>query len=155
VTDEVIDEEPKVRRHEDLSADECGLSWCPLHGKETKAEAPKTSNVFQFPIKQKGNTMSTSTEVTGLDQAINYARAVAGEAGLHGSAGNEGYIGHLAQRNVTGAPLQSAYDMQAAFSAAAAAAEAHAVDLEEMKGVQEQYDMNPDAGDQQFAQGGR
>jgi hypothetical protein len=40
--------------------------------------------------------------------------------------------------------------MQAAFAAAAEAAEAHAVELEKQKAVQEAYDMNLDAGEKDF-----
>ena len=118
--------------------------------------AADPSNVFQFPNRLKENDMaSTATEIQGLDQAIEYARHLSDEAAQHGSAGNEGYIARLAERNVSGITLQSAAAMQEAFANAAAAAEAHAVDLEEGKVVQEAYDQAPDSGDQEFAQGGR
>lgn len=124
----------------------------------TSPAAEPASNVYPFPNRntEKENDMSTSTtEVQGLDQAIEYAKGIADSAGQHASAGNEGYIGYLQAHNVSGATLQSAYDMQEAFANAAAAAERHAVDLEEGKVVQEAYDQAPDAGDQEFATGGR
>lgn len=124
---------------------------------EPQAEEPAPkSNVYQFPKRYfPEEDMSTNTEVHGLDQAIAYARSIAGEANVHGTTGNEGYIGHLTQRNVTGQALQSAYDMQAAFAAAYAAAEEHAKQLEKQKAIQEGYDQNADAGDKQFMQEGR
>jgi hypothetical protein len=122
---------------------------------QVEEPAPK-SNVYQFPTRFfPEETMSANTEVTGLDQSIAYARSIAGEAGLHGTTGNEGYIGHLTQRKVQGQALQSAYDMQAAFAAAAEAAERHAKQLERQKAIQEGYDQNADAGDKQFMQEGR
>lgn len=113
---------------------------------------PGDSNVYPFPNRIKESNVS---EIQGLDQAIEYARSLADKAAEHGAAGNEGYIGVLTERNVSGATLASAHAMQEAFANAAAAAEAHAQDLEEGKVVQEAYDQAPDSGDQEFAQAGR
>ncbi|WP_433732558.1 hypothetical protein ACQP2Y_46730 (plasmid) [Actinoplanes sp. CA-051413] len=96
-----------------------------------------------------------NSEVIGLDQSIAYARSLATFAGEHGQAGNEGYIGHLTTAKVEGAALQTAAEMQEAFANAAAAAEAHAGELEKQKAVQEAFDANPDAGDKEFQTEGR
>lgn len=123
--------------------------------------ATTKSNVIPFvPRFQKEKhmtaTMNAPTgEVTGLDPAIGYAKALAHMAGEHGPAGNEGYIGFLTESDVKGASLQSAHDMQEAFANAAAAAERHAAALEAQKSVQEAYDQNPDAGNKQFVTAGR
>ncbi|OJF14477.1 hypothetical protein [Couchioplanes caeruleus] len=116
-----------------------------------------TATVYPFPTKSQEDIVSTevTSEVTGLDQSINYARSLAAFAGEHEMSGNEGYIGHLTQRKVTGQGLQSAYDMQAAFEGARVAAEAHATELEKQRTVQEAYDQAPDAGDKQFQTEGR
>jgi hypothetical protein len=95
------------------------------------------------------------SEVVGLDQSIGYAQQLQQFAGQHGSAGNEGYIGHLASSQVGGEALQSAHEMQAAFDQAQAAAERHAEQLARQRAVQEQYDANSDAGDKGFMQEGR
>lgn len=117
-----------------------------------------TATVYPFPTKtQQEDTVSTdvTSEVTGLDQSINYARSLAAFAGEHEASGNEGYIGHLTQRKVIGQALQSAYDMQAAFENARVAAEAHATELEKQRTVQEAYDQAPDAGDKSYMTEGR
>ncbi len=98
---------------------------------------------------------ATNGEVVGLDQSIAYAKSLAGFAGEHGQAGNEGYIGHLVKSQVTGVALQSAHDMQEAFATAQAAADRHAKELERQKTVQEAFDNTPDAGDKEFQQQGR
>jgi hypothetical protein len=94
-----------------------------------------------------------SAEVIGLDQSIAYAQHLAAEAGQHAPDGNERYLASLTGRKVTGECLASAEQMQAAFAAAAAAATAHAENLAQQKIVQEQYDVNPDAGDKDFQTG--
>jgi hypothetical protein len=118
---------------------------------------PVPSNViplFRTPNKEK--IMPTvNGEVTGLDPAISYAKALAHFAGEHGQAGNEGYIGFLANSKVSGDGLQSAHDMQEAFANAQAVAERHAAKLTEQKSVQEAYNANPDAGDKAFQQNGQ
>ena len=113
--------------------------------------------VIPFPIKPQEENVSTDihSEVIGLDQSIAYARSLAVFAGEHGQAGNEGYIGHLSSAKVEGVTLQSAHEMQEAFTNAAAAAEAHAAELEKQRAVQEAYDAAPDAGDKEFQTEGR
>jgi hypothetical protein len=110
----------------------------------------RTTNQQEEPV-----STDVNSEIVGLDQSIAYARSLAAFAGEHETAGNEGYIGHLTQRKVVGQALQSAYDMQAAFEGARVAAEAHANELERQRGVQEQYDANPDAGDKSYQTEGR
>jgi hypothetical protein len=110
--------------------------------------------LFRTPNKEK--IMPTvNGEVTGLDPAISYAKALAHFAGEHGQAGNEGYIGFLANSKVSGDGLQSAHDMQEAFANAQAVAERHAAELSKQKTVQEAYNTNPDAGDKAFQQNGQ
>jgi len=111
--------------------------------------------LFRDIPKPKENSMTVNGEVTGLDPAISYSRALARFAGEHGSSGNEGYVGFLADSKVSGVGLQSAHDMQAAFTAAMAAAERHASELEKQKSVQEAYTNVPDAGDKQFQTNGQ
>jgi hypothetical protein len=94
-----------------------------------------------------------STEVVGLDQSIGYARHLAEQAELHGPDGNEGYLARLTASRVTGAGLATGRAMQQAFAAAAVAAAAHAGELTRQTSVQEQYDMNPDAGDKTYLTG--
>jgi hypothetical protein len=115
-----------------------------------------SAKVIPFPNQQE-EAVSTdvNAEVIGLDQSIGYARNLAAFAGEHGQAGNEGYIGHLTNAKVAGEALNTAHEMQAAFAAAAEAAEAHAVELEKQKAVQEAYDNNQDAGDKEFQTEGR
>jgi hypothetical protein len=91
-----------------------------------------------------------STEVVGLDQSIVYAQHLAEQAESHGPEGNEDYLGHLRGAGVTGHGLDTARQMQDAFAAAALAAVIHAVELDKQIGVQEQYDVNPDAGDKTY-----
>lgn len=152
-------EEPRrPRSHAELTADECDYDICPIHGKgrQQQPEPEQTrpnQNTGDAPNQNtEGDDMS---EIQGLDQAIAYAAAVAAMASKHATAGNEGYIGHLTERNVSGEALQSAHDMQAAMSGAMAAAEHHKSELEKQKAVQEAYDQNPDAGDQEFQTAGR
>lgn len=94
-------------------------------------------------------------EIHGLDQSIAYAASLEKMASGHGQAGNEGYIGELVSHDVTGEALASAYEMQAAFSAAMAAAGHHKAELMKQKAVQESYDSNPDAGDKEYQTAGR
>ena len=120
----------------------------------------QNTNVIPFPFpKIKEGAMSTDTtttgEVLGLDQAIAYAANLNQFAGDHGMAGNEGYIGYLTARKVSGEALASARAMQEAFSNAADAAKTHADELAKQKTLQEAYDANPDAGDKDFQQEGR
>lgn len=143
----------ETRRHDELTVQECTFDICPIHGKGRKTEPSKSVN--PNPPSQENTEGAVMSEVQGLDQAIAYARSVAGVANQHSTTGAEQYVGHLTQRNVTGAALQSAYDMQAAFSTAAVMAEKHADELEKQKAVQEAYDSNPDAGDQTFQTAGR
>lgn len=147
---------------EDDAADDHALHMKRKHPMQTDSEATSPAagpdtNVYPFPNRtEKENNMSdTHAEVYGMDQAINYARTLAGSAAEHGTAGNEGYISQLEQNKVGGETLQSAHDMQEAFANAAAAAERHAELLEEGKAVQEAYDSAPDAGDKEFVTGGR
>jgi hypothetical protein len=142
-------ETPTPRSHDQLTEDECTYDTCPVHGKGRKDPEPQAD---PSTTPNEGDDMS---EITGLDQSIAYANAVKKMAAKHGTAGNEGYIGHLTERNVTGEALQSAYDMQAAMSGAMAAAEHHEQELTKQKAVQEQYDNNADAGDKQFQTEGR
>ncbi len=139
-------EDYQKEEHAKLSDEECAWPRCPVHNqpKQNTGDAPNQSN--------EGDDMN---ETQGLDQAIAYAEAVAKMAEKHGTAGNEGYIGHLTERSVSGEALASAYEMQAAMSAAMAAAEHHKSELEKQKAVQEAYDANPDAGDQEFQTAGR
>ncbi len=121
---------------------------------------PAAENVVQFARRtsEKENAVTTQTETTeviGLDQAIDYARRLAANAGAHGAAGNETYPGRLQQAKIAGAGIQTAHDMQAAFTAAAEAAETHAKTLEGYKNVQEAYNAAPDAPDKQFATAGQ
>ena len=104
-----------------------------------------------------GPSMGTQVnrEVTGLDPAISYAKALAMFAGEHGQAGNEGYIGFLQQSKVAGVALASAHQMQEAFANAQAAAAKHEQELAKQKSVQEAYNANPDAGDKQFQTNGQ
>jgi hypothetical protein len=97
-------------------------------------------------------TQNPSGEILGLDQSIAYAEQLAQLAAEHAPAGNEGYLAHLAAAHVDGPALASAQRMQAAFAAAQAAAAQHAAELARQKGVQEQYDANPDAGDKDYQQ---
>lgn len=148
---------PDPRRHRDMTPDECPYEWCPIHGKEPQGR-PQNDPSPSGPgnTNQQGeSTMSDVIEVQGLDQAIAYAEQIAAAAEQHGTTGNEGYIGSLEAAKVAGDGLQSAYEMQAAFDAAQAAAEAHLRELEKQKAVQEAYDANPDAGDKEFQQAGR
>lgn len=94
-----------------------------------------------------------SIEVAGLDQSIGYAQHLAEQAGLHGPDGNEGYLARLADCRVTGPGLGTGRTMQDAFAVAATAAAAHAEQLIRQKSVQEQYEMNPDAGDKTYLTG--
>lgn len=146
------------------SADPTGhlADWppCDYHSKtRSEATSPASepdSNVYKFPNQPKENDMSDTTiEVQGLDQAVTYAQSIAEQAAQHGTAGNEGYIAHLTEHEVSGDALASAHAMQEAFAAAAEAAEQHAADLERGRVVQEAYDVAPDAGDKEFATGGR
>lgn len=127
---------------------------------ELPAADQPSAKVIPFPQQpqpSKEDSVSTdiNTEVIGLDQSIAYAEALHEFAAEHAPGGNEGYIGHLTERKVVGDALQSAHDMQAAFQAAAEVAGKHADELKRQKGVQEQYDANPDAGDKDFQQEGR
>lgn len=125
------------------------------------ASDPLPNNVIPFARPQKFNPkeydMSTQVngEVTGLDPAISYAKSLVLFAGEHGQAGNEGYIGFLQGSKVQGAALATGQEMQAAFTAAAEAADRHRKELEKQKTVQEAYKTNPDAGDKQFQQNGQ
>jgi hypothetical protein len=92
-------------------------------------------------------------EVGGLTQSIAYAEHLAAEAGLHTPDGNESYLARLIAARVTGAGLTTAHEMQAAFAAAAAAADRHAAELGKQTSVQEAYNANPDAGDKGFQTG--
>jgi hypothetical protein len=93
-------------------------------------------------------------EIVGLTQSIAYAQHLAEQAGRHGPDGNEGYLLRLQAARVTGDGLTTGHTMQQAFAAAAAAATAHAAELDKQTGVQEQYDANPDAGDKDYYQAG-
>lgn len=123
--------------------------------------APTSANVLPFTRKpttepKESDPVATATaEVIGLDQSIAYATELGKHAREHGLAGNETYIGHLAAQKVTGTALSSAQEMQEAFDLAAAAAERHRDELAKQKGVQEQYDLVPDAGDKDFQTQGR
>lgn len=163
--DEVLDyDTPKPRKsmwdHDDLEdddVDDCHIPGCPIHHPATTPDPqpaePKTNSTPDpSTTPNEGDDMS---EINGLDQSIAYAAAVKSMAAKHGTAGNEGYIGHLTERNVTGEALQSAHDMQAAMSGAMAAAAHHESELLKQKAVQEQYDANADAGDKQFQTEGR
>jgi len=127
-------------------------------GSTSPEPGPTPDNVIPFPAPRatapKEQDMAT-TEVTGLDPAIEYAKALASYAAEHAQAGNEGYIGFLTQSKVQGSALSSAHEMQEAFAAAAAAAERHKGELEKQKTVQEAYNTNPDAGDKAFQQNGQ
>lgn len=96
----------------------------------------------------------SKTEIQGLTPAIDYAEQMAGWAGEHGTAGNEGYLAFLEGSKVTGEAVASAARMQQAFDLAAQAAEEHKAELEKQRGVQEQFMANPDAGDKEFQLGG-
>jgi hypothetical protein len=144
-------------KHEELDVDDCHIPGCPIHHPATTPDPqpaePKTNSTPDpSTTPNEGDDMS---EINGLDQSIAYAAAVKSMAAKHGTAGNEGYIGHLTERNVTGEALQSAHDMQAAMSGAMAAAAHHESELLKQKAVQEQYDANADAGDKQFQTEGR
>jgi hypothetical protein len=122
------------------------------------AEGPDAQVIpFRKPNQQEEPPVTTeiNSEVQGLDQSIAYAESLAAFAGEHGQAGNEGYIAHLTGAKVEGDGLSTAAEMQEAFTNAQAAAEAHKVELERQKAVQEAYDNNPDAGDKDFQQSGR
>jgi hypothetical protein len=101
------------------------------------------------------NIAETRAEVVGLDQSINYADALRQTGVDHGSAGNEGYIGQLVRGGNSGAVIQTAREMQAAFDAAAAAAAAHLAELKKQKSIQEGYAANPDAGSKDYQLAGR
>ncbi len=125
---------------------------------ESAADGP-SAQIIPFPPitpPQEDTTVTTTNgEVVGLDQSIAYAKSLGRFAGEHGSAGNEGYIGHLSKSKVAGAGLATAHEMQEAFGTAAAAADKHAAELEKQKTVQEAYDLAPDAGDKDYQQQGR
>ncbi|WP_433732540.1 hypothetical protein ACQP2Y_46685 (plasmid) [Actinoplanes sp. CA-051413] len=98
--------------------------------------------------------MSTATgEVLGLTQSIAYAQHLAEQARLHGPDGNQSYLARLAACRVTGDGLTTGHSMQNAFAAAAIAAAAHATELGKQTSIQEQYDVNPDAGDKTYLTG--
>lgn len=92
-------------------------------------------------------------EIIGLTQSIGYAQHLAEQAGRHGPDGNEGYLLRLQAARVTGDGLTTGSAMQEAFAAAAAAATAHAAELDKQTSVQEQYAANPDAGDKGYQTG--
>lgn len=130
----------------------------PVPDAPAATEDGPTARVYQFPnTTTQEETVSTdvNAEVVGLDQSIAYARQLAAFAGEHGMAGNEGYVGHLTDSQVSGEALASAGEMQEAFANAQAAAERHAELLEAQRAVQEAYDNNADAGDKAFMQDGR
>lgn len=154
-------EEPKQRRrHDELTADECEYDFCPYHGKprakQTEQSKPEPGQQDQAGDNPKG-TPDMNDEIIGLDGAIATCEALIASMGEHGPAGTSGeqYLNLLEAHNVTGPTLQSAHDMQQSIAVAVGAIEAHKVDLEEQKPLQEAYDMNPDAGDQAFQQAGR
>lgn len=155
-------EEPKPRRHEELTDQECRAlyDFCPYHGRPRPAgtEQSKPEPGHQAPAGTNPKGMPVmDTEIIGLDGAIATCDALIASMGEHGPAGTSGeqYINLLEAHKVTGPTLQSAHDMQQSIAVAVGAIEAHKVDLEEQKIVQEAYDTNPDAGDQEFQQAGR
>jgi hypothetical protein len=142
------------RTHDELTADECTYDICPIHGKgaKPKPDTDPTANPYANTGSQ-GAAMAI--EIKGLDPAIDYAKDVASSHAEHGTAGNEGYLGALTAANVTGPSYDSAAEAQEASSIAAAKWEKHAELMTEHKRVQEAQDQTPDAGTQEFNQGGR
>jgi hypothetical protein len=154
---QVTGDDPQTSGAGDSGAPEPGQQPTPRPA--SPPDSGPTAKVIPFPFPNNSQEEPVSTdvnsEVIGLDQSIGYARNLAAFAGEHGQAGNEGYIGHLTQSKVTGDGLSTAHEMQTKFTEAAEAAEAHALELEKQKAVQEAYDNNPDAGDKSFQQEGR
>lgn len=162
--DDVIDmATPRPRKslwdHEDLEpedVDDCNIPGCPVHHPVTPEPQQTQPDPTPYTNPYSGSEgAAMAIEIKGLDPAIDYAKEVASSHGEHGTAGNEGYLGALSAANVTGASYTSAAEAQEASSIAAAKWEAHGNLLAEHKRVQEAQDQVPDAGTQEFNQGGR
>lgn len=142
-----------TREHKDLDPSECRWPRCPEHHPEnTQQQKPDPTN---NPYASGSQGAAVAIEIKGLDPAIDYANDVAASHAEHGTAGNEGYLGALQNANVTGETYSSAAEAQEASTIAAAKWERHAQLLAEGKRVQEAQDAVPDAGTQEFNQGGR
>lgn len=122
--------------------------WKPRIVRDDEAITPE-------PTTEETTMTTASSEVIGLTQSIDYATRLAQTAAEHAPGGNELYIGQLTGYGVGGECLASGQRMQAAFEAAAAAAEEHKKELDKQLAIQQQYDANRDAGDKAFMQDGR
>lgn len=149
-------EEDQPKEHKDLTADECTFDICPIHGNKRKTDNQQPEQAAN--LKENENMGANDTgEIYGLDQCIAYCEALSASFENHTAAGASGeqYTGMLADAKVQGMSLQTAHEMQAAIASAVSAIEAHKVEMEAQKLVQEAYDANSDAGDKEFQQAGR
>lgn len=106
---------------------------------------------------KENNDMSTSndsSEVLGLDGSIAFADGVISVSQAN-VTNTEQAVAAMERGDVGEGPVGRARQLMEAMDAVATIAEALKSDLERMKGVQEQYDANPDSGDKEFVTGGR
>ena len=99
--------------------------------------------------KESSNMSNTTTEAIGLDGAIAFATGVVNTCTANVST-TETVVAAMENGRVGQAVVGRTQQLMEAMDAAKNIAEALQADLERMKGVQEQYDANPDAGDKDY-----
>lgn len=127
------------------------LEATPAAGPDTTtAPAPAPDLTTTNTSNKESSTMSnTTTEAIGLDGAIAFATGVVNTCTAN-VATTETVVAAMENGRVGQAVVGRTQQLMEAMDAAKNIAEALQADLERMKGVQEQYDANPDAGDKNY-----
>ncbi|MEU0493748.1 hypothetical protein ABZ249_31360 [Nocardiopsis sp. NPDC006139] len=92
---------------------------------------------------------TTTTEAIGLDGALAFAQGVVNTSAANVST-TETVVAAMTNGKVGASVVGRTQQLMEAMDAVKTIAEQLKADLERMKGVQEQYDANPDAGDKEY-----
>ncbi|MFE3457405.1 hypothetical protein ACFXKD_07640 [Nocardiopsis aegyptia] len=126
------------------------LEAAPAAGPETTTEpAPKPGFTTTRNNEESNDMSNETTEVIGLDGALAFAEGVL-ETSTANMDTTEAVVAAMTNGKVGENVIGRAQQLMEAMDATKTVAEELKADLERMKGVQEQYDATPDAGDKEF-----
>ena len=116
--------------------------------------ATETVPVTVNTNEENSDMSNDTTEAIGLDGALAFAQGVVNTSTANVDT-TETVVAAMTNGKVGEAVVGRTQQLMEAMDAVKSIAEALQADLERMKGVQEQYDANPDAGDKEYVATGR
>ncbi|WP_026117162.1 hypothetical protein [Nocardiopsis valliformis] len=122
------------------------LEATPASETDTTTEPAPMPN---FTNEESNDMSDNTTEAIGLDGAIAFAQGVVATSNANVST-TETVVAAMENGRVGASVVGRTQQLMEAMDAVKTTAEALQADLERMKGVQEQYDANPDAGDKDY-----